>query len=120
MAGDGGLTGSYIARQYHQLGFEVHGVSRRPLETEWTRHRADLLTGEGLPADILSRVTHIVFAAYVEKPTDAELIEVNDVLLRGALDAINEAFGLLMQRFCRLSPKSSGPSRKLWIASQDG
>jgi hypothetical protein len=42
------------------------------------------------------------------------------VLLRGALDAINEAFGLLMQRFCRLSPKSSGPSRKLWIASQDG
>lgn len=95
VAGDGGLIGSYVACQYHQLGFEVHGVSRRPLETEWTHHRADLLTGEGLPADVLSRVTHIVFAAYVEKPTDTELIEVNDALLQGTLDAVHRAGGPL-------------------------
>lgn len=33
VAGDGGLIGSYVAREYHRLGFEVHGVSRRPLDT---------------------------------------------------------------------------------------
>ena len=91
VAGDGGLIGSYAAREYHKLGWEVHGVSRRDLDTEWTHHSADLLSGEGLPEDVLARVTHLVFGAYIEKPTDAELIEVNDALLQNSLDALQKA-----------------------------
>ncbi|MDR7328986.1 SDR family oxidoreductase [Corynebacterium guangdongense] len=89
VAGDGGLIGSYAAREYHSLGWEVHGVSRRDLATEWTHHSADLLTGEGLPVGVLSRVTHLVFGAYVEKSTEAELIQVNDALLQNTLDALH-------------------------------
>lgn len=91
VAGDGGLIGSYAARTYHELGWEVHGVSRRDLDVEWTHHSADLLTGEGLPTDVLARVTHLVFGAYIEKPTDVELIEVNDALLQNTLDALRDA-----------------------------
>lgn len=50
---------------------------------------------QGLPADVLSRVTHIVFAAHVKKPTDAELVEVNDARLQGTLDAVHRAGGPL-------------------------
>lgn len=91
VAGDGGLIGSYAARKYHELGWEVHGISRRDLDVDWTHHSADLLTGEGLPKETLARVTHLVFGAYIEKPTDAELIEVNDALLQNTLDALQEA-----------------------------
>lgn len=90
VAGDAGLIGSYAARQYHELGWEVHGVSRRDLPgVPWHHHRADLLTGRGLPD--LGRITHLVFGAYVEKPTDAELIAVNDALLQNTLDALQAA-----------------------------
>lgn len=88
VAGDAGLIGSYAARAYHELGWEVHGVSRRDLNAPWRHYRADLLTGEGLPD--LSGITHLVFGAYIEKPTDAELIEVNDALLQNTLDALRD------------------------------
>ncbi|WP_240645838.1 NAD-dependent epimerase/dehydratase family protein [Georgenia sp. SYP-B2076] len=42
VAGDAGLIGSYAARQYAELGWTVHGVSRRDLpEAPWQapRHR---------------------------------------------------------------------------------
>lgn len=89
VAGDAGLIGSYAARQYHDLGWEVHGISRRAMHVPWTHHRADLLSGEGLPD--LSTITHLVFGAYIEKDTDAELIEVNDALLQNTLDALRDA-----------------------------
>lgn len=32
VAGDGGLIGSYAAREYANLGWTVHGVSRRAID----------------------------------------------------------------------------------------
>ena len=94
VAGDGGLIGSYAAREYAQLGWTVHGLSRRELsDVPWRHHRVDLLDAEatrGALAD-LGDVTHLVFGAYVERPTDRELIEVNDALLRNTLDALHAA-----------------------------
>lgn len=94
VAGDGGLIGSYAARRYSELGWEVHGVSRRELpEATWQHHQLDLLdphaVAEGLAS--LGHVTHLVFAAYVERPTDPELIQVNDALLKNTLDALAAA-----------------------------
>ncbi|QGU08313.1 NAD dependent epimerase/dehydratase family protein [Corynebacterium occultum] len=94
VAGDGGLIGSYAAQAYHDLGWEVHGVSRRELEhSPWTHHSIDLLDPEAATAGLaeLKNVTHLVFGAYIEKPTDAELIETNDALLRNTLDALHAA-----------------------------
>lgn len=94
VAGDGGLIGSYAAREYHRQGWTVHGVSRRDLPgVPWKHHSIDLLDTEAATAGLedLSTVTHLVFAAYVEKPTDPELIAVNDALLRNVLDALHAA-----------------------------
>lgn len=94
VAGDGGLIGSYAARAYTDLGWTVHGVSRRDLPgVPWQHHRVDLLDPAAAAAGLaaLSDVTHLVFAAYIEKPTDPELIEVNDALLRNTLDALATA-----------------------------
>lgn len=94
VAGDGGLIGSYAAQAYHELGWEVHGVSRRPLENApWTHHSVDLLNAKSTTAGLadLKNVTHLVFAAYIEKLTDAELIDENNALLRNTLDALQSA-----------------------------
>ena len=94
VAGDGGLIGSYAAREYHRLGWRVHGVSRRELDdAPWHHHSVDLLDADAAKAGLaeLGDVTHLVFAAYIEKPTDPELIEVNDLLLSNTLDALQAA-----------------------------
>ena len=94
VAGDGGLIGSYAAREYARLGWTVHGVSRRDLpDATWQHHSVDLLDAaaatEGLRG--LGEISPLVFAAYIERPTDPELIEVNDTLLRNTLDALHAA-----------------------------
>lgn len=94
VAGDGGLIGSYAARAYTELGWSVHGVSRRDLpDVPWQHRSVDLLDAEATVAALadLGEVTHLVFAAYIEKPTDPELIEVNDALLQSTLDALAAA-----------------------------
>lgn len=97
VVGDAGLIGSYAAQQYSQLGWTVHGISRRELpDAQWTHHRVDLLDATAF-ADYVSstaglrETTHLVFGAYIEKPSDPELIEVNDALLRNTLDALQAA-----------------------------
>lgn len=93
VAGDAGLIGSYAAREYSRLGWTVHGVSRREVHgVPWQHHSVDLLdpaAAAGLAG--LGDVTHLVFAAYIERPTDPELITVNDALLRNTLDALRAA-----------------------------
>lgn len=96
VAGDAGLIGSYVARQYQHLGWEVHGFSRRNLpEATWHHERVDLLhpstDTELSRLPVLSEVTHLVFGAYSEQGTEAELIEVNDRLLGATLDALTAA-----------------------------
>ncbi len=97
VVGDAGLIGSYAARQYARLGWPVHGISRRELpDADWTHHSADLLDTAALTALISSTTglrdtTHLVFGAYIDKPTDPELIEINDALLHSTLDALAAA-----------------------------
>ncbi|MGD6978697.1 MULTISPECIES: SDR family oxidoreductase [Citricoccus] len=94
VAGDGGLIGSYAAREYARLGWDVHGVSRRePGDVPWAHHRVDLLDAEAATTGLgaapgVEDVTHLVFAAYLEKATDTEAIAANDALLRHTLDAL--------------------------------
>lgn len=97
VAGDGGLIGSYAAREYARLGWDVHGISRRDLPgVEWTHHSVDLLDARALADDVsqapgLGDVTHLVFGAYLERASEPEAIEVNDALLRNTLDSLQAA-----------------------------
>lgn len=96
VAEDGGLLGSYAARLYHQLGWTVHGVSRRALpDVAWLHHRADLLDEQAVTelAEVegLAEVIHLVFGAYIERETDPELIDINEALLENTLGVLRQA-----------------------------
>lgn len=91
VAGDAGLIGSYAAREYVRAGWPVRGVSRRDIgDADWEHLSVDLLDAQAAAAGLAAAAdtTHLVFAAYIEKPTDEELIEVNTRLLGTTLDAL--------------------------------
>ena len=96
IAGAQGVIGRAAAAWFlKQQGVTVYGVSRRPIEgLEGVRPiTADLLD----PADTtkklsgLTDVTHVVFAAYVEKDTPHERSAVNVAMLRNLMDAVEAA-----------------------------
>ncbi len=88
----GRAAASHIAMQ---ADTKVYGLSRRT--------GADLAGVEEISVDLLrpdnvriklgaiSNVTHIIFGAYVEKPTAAEKSEVNVALLRNLLDVVEQS-----------------------------
>ncbi|MCQ1956845.1 SDR family oxidoreductase [Arthrobacter sp. zg-Y826] len=94
VAGAGGVIGRHAADEYARRGWKVRGASRRPVPgADWEHLSVDLLDAdkarEGLaPA---ADTTHLVFGAYIERPTSAELSEVNTALLRNTLDGLHAA-----------------------------
>ncbi|MDK1328104.1 SDR family oxidoreductase [Arthrobacter sp. zg-Y1143] len=94
VAGAGGVIGRHAADEYARRGWKVRGASRRPVPgAAWEHLSVDLLDAgtarDGLAA--ASDTTHLVFGAYIERPTSAELSEVNTALLRNTLDALRSA-----------------------------
>ena len=96
ITGAQGVIGRAAAVHFsRQHDTTVYGVSRRPLEGLEKVHAvpADLLD----PVDArqklagLHDVTHVVFAAYVEKDTPGERSAVNVALLRNLMDAVEAA-----------------------------
>ena len=95
VAGSQGVTGRAAALHLAaQPGTEVHALSRR---TSGDLGRAAEVSVDLLrPAEVRARlgglrdVTHVVFAAYVEKATAAEKSEVNLALLRNLLDVVED------------------------------
>jgi nucleoside-diphosphate-sugar epimerase len=76
-------------------GWEVIGLSRTAPDYE-SRARSipvDLLDPEDCKAKLggLGDVTHVFFAAYVEKPAEAERVEVNGAMLRNVVEAVEAA-----------------------------
>jgi nucleoside-diphosphate-sugar epimerase len=92
VAGVGGVIGRHVADAYDTLGWTVRGVSRRPVEKPlWEHLSVDLLDGEATAASLAAAAdtTHLVFGAYIEKPTSKELAKVNVALLRNTLDGLH-------------------------------
>ena len=95
VTGAGGVIGAHAADEYaRRPGWRVRGVSRRtPRKPGWEHLAVDLgdprAARDGL-ADA-GDVTHLVFGAYAERPTAAELSEVNVGLLRHTLDGLAAA-----------------------------
>ncbi|MBV9997660.1 MAG: SDR family oxidoreductase [Verrucomicrobia bacterium] len=96
VAGIHGVSGRAAAECWASLpDTQVYGLSRRfaPLPAGVEGIRADLLDRENLQRKVgpLGGITHIVFGAYIEKPTAAERSEANLAILRNLLDAVEPA-----------------------------
>jgi nucleoside-diphosphate-sugar epimerase len=92
VAGVGGVIGRHVADEYAGRGWTVRGVSRRPVPSAaWEHLPVDLLDAAATAAafSAAADTTHLVFGAYIEKPTSRELAEVNVALLRNTLDGLD-------------------------------
>jgi nucleoside-diphosphate-sugar epimerase len=94
VAGAGGVIGRHVAEEYAARGWAVRGASRRPVpDAGWEHLSVDLLDADAAVAGLAAAAdtTHLVFAAYLERPTAQELSEVNVALLVNTLDALAAA-----------------------------
>jgi nucleoside-diphosphate-sugar epimerase len=93
VAGATGVVGRYLLQHLVRTGrWEVVAVSRRRPDVggDYLHVAADLSDPAQARASLarLGGVTHVFFAAYVERPGPRELADANVVLLRNLLDAI--------------------------------
>jgi len=93
IAGATGVVGRNLLRHFGALAdWEVIALSRRvpDLEGDYRHISVDLLEPADCAAKLggLNRVTHVFFAAYVEKPSWAEMVPPNLAMLRNLLDAV--------------------------------
>jgi nucleoside-diphosphate-sugar epimerase len=90
-----GISGRHAAEHYaRQPNTEVIGISRRPGDLPGVQHlSADLLQPEELRRKLeglRESLTHVVFAAYLERPTAAERSSINRTLLENLLDGVED------------------------------
>ena len=92
VAGVHGVIGRAAARHFAAADTKVYGLSRRD---EVALPGVEQIAGDLLrPDDVrdklggITDVTHVVFGAYLEKPTAAEKSEINVALLRNLLDVV--------------------------------
>jgi nucleoside-diphosphate-sugar epimerase len=94
VAGAGGVIGRHVADEYARRGVAVRGLSRRPVSgAQWEHLPVDLLDREAARTGLEGArdTTHLVFAAYVERPTTSEQIQVNAALLTNTLRGLEQA-----------------------------
>jgi nucleoside-diphosphate-sugar epimerase len=93
IAGVHGVSGRAVAEHWISIpGTRVYGLSRRvaPLPPGVEAVNADLFDREDVERKLgqISGLTHIVFGAYVEKPTASERSEANLAILKNLLDVV--------------------------------
>jgi hypothetical protein len=93
-AGAQGASSRAVLERYAASpGTTVYGLSRRLAKSQGnvTHISVDLLDTDDLQTKLgpLSAATHLVFGAYVEKPTAAERTEINLRLLQNVLDILD-------------------------------
>ena len=95
VAGAQGVSGSAAVRHWSAMpDATVYGLSRREVDAEdGAEHiSVDLLNAQDVRQKLaeIRDVTHIVFGAYIEKPTATEKSEVNVAILKNLLDVVEE------------------------------
>jgi nucleoside-diphosphate-sugar epimerase len=96
VAGAQGVIGRAAAKLYAEKpGTTVYGISRRPVVglENVCAVSADLLDPKDTAEKLgdLKDLTHVVFAAYIEKDTPAERSAVNVALLRNLMDVVERS-----------------------------
>ena len=94
--GASGIVGSAVAERLVAESWEVHGLARRPLPQAGVHSiAADLQDAEGLAAALCDvRPELVVFATWLPRKTEAEMVAVNGAAVRDLLAALRPAGGL--------------------------
>jgi nucleoside-diphosphate-sugar epimerase len=85
-----GISGGNLVRRLLTDGWEVAGLCRRPqdIDERITPLVADLEDGKAVAAAVRgTRPTHVFYATWSRRPTEAENCEVNGRMLQNLLDA---------------------------------
>ncbi|EMO8842686.1 SDR family oxidoreductase [Citrobacter freundii] len=94
VAGAVGVIGRSVLAYYEDKDVNLIAISRtKPDFATWATHLPlDLLDPSSSEehSAALSSVTHLVFAAYQEKPTPAELVDVNMQMLQNLIEALEK------------------------------
>jgi nucleoside-diphosphate-sugar epimerase len=90
-----GVTGRAAAEHWASLpGTKVYGLSRRsdPIRADVEGISADLLDRDDLQRKLgkIGGITHIVFGAYIERPSAAERSQANVAILKNLLEVVEE------------------------------
>ena len=93
VVGAQGVIGRNVAEYLStRPGWNVIGASRRTAQDQKTLQHisVDLLNPDDCTAKLskLHDITHLIFAAYAERPTPVDLVKVNVALLQNLLDAV--------------------------------
>src|SRR5260370_35939075 len=93
VVGAQGVIGRSVAEYLStRPGWNVIGASRRTAQDQKTlQHiKVDLLDRDECRGKLskLHGITHLIFAAYAERPRPADLVKVNVALLQNLLDAV--------------------------------
>jgi len=93
VAGVHGVSGLAAAEQWASLpSTQVYGLARRasPLPANVQGISADLLDRDDLARKLgkVHGITHIVFGAYIEKPSPGERSQINVAILKNLLDVV--------------------------------
>ncbi|PSJ65337.1 SDR family oxidoreductase [Kumtagia ephedrae] len=94
VVGISGMIGGNAARELLDNGWTVYGLSRNPTnDTAIAGVRpvaADLLDARSVDAALKDVApTHVFFATWTRRPTEAENIQVNSAMVRNVLDALS-------------------------------
>jgi len=100
VAGVSGVSGRAAAEYWASLpDTQVYGLARRSasLSADVKGISADLLDRDDLQRKLgkISGITHIVFGAYVERPSAAERSQTNVAILKNLLDVVEETSPML-------------------------
>ncbi len=96
IVGASGIVGSAAAERLVAEGWEVHGLARKPLPQPGVNPvAADLQNAGGLAAALADlKPELVVFATWLPRKTEAEMVEVNGTAVRALLGALRPAGSL--------------------------
>src|SRR3954469_4288288 len=94
IVGASGIVGNNLARHLLSLGWDVHGLARRP-PTDLQGLRpvaADLLDPASLNAQLKDlKPSHVFLCTWMRQATEAENIRVNGAMVRNLIGALSSA-----------------------------
>jgi nucleoside-diphosphate-sugar epimerase len=93
IVGASGIVGSAASALFVEEGWEAYGLARSPVDSEGvTPVVADLQDPASLEAALEGlEPTRVVFASWMRRPTEQEMIRLNSAMVRNLLDALRPA-----------------------------
>jgi len=105
IAGTTGIVGQNLANHLLELGWQVHGISRRKSQTTHSNFKhlsVDLFNKEDCSKlkNLSSTVTHVFFTTWAKLSTEDEMCKANVEMLQNLLDPLTESSSKALKHVC--------------------